>query len=67
MTFSIILRSDPAGRDRVNLRDLIHILRHGVNLQGDLKDIFEDFVDLEEISFEQFMFSITNSSNEREN
>ena len=49
----------------MNLRELVLILRHGVSLQGDLRHIFDEYSDAEEINFEQFMSSITNTANER--
>ena len=55
--------SDPAGVGKINVRDLLYILRHGVRVQGELEDLFGDYSDQEDIDFEQFMTSITNQQN----
>jgi len=54
---------DPAGVGKINVRELVYILRHGVRVQGELEDLFADYSDQEEIDFDQFMSSITNQQN----
>ena len=55
--------SDPAGVGKINVRELVYILRHGVRVQGELEDLFAGYSDQEEIDFDQFMSSITNQQN----